>query len=117
MNVIGFSHRYFKLRGQESGTLISAEEAEVGEDFPEEGLLYDTSWSGGRYDLKPGRYARLVFLGNLRIPFTTYREIPEGGIRKYRDLEGEEFAFKFPGEPLKAEFRDRLTEDSVRIYA
>lgn len=34
---------------------------------------YDTTYDGGRYELKKGDYVMLVFLGNLGIPFTTIR--------------------------------------------
>ena len=68
---IKFSHNYFKLHNQTKAQLISVKKIVIDKDTPFELLEYDTTYDGGRYELKNGDYVMLVFLGNLGIPFTT----------------------------------------------
>ena len=133
MNLIGFSHHYKKLHGQESGTLISVEKIEVSEKtVPFITRVYDTEYIGvgGCSNYHPFKYGvgdmclRLTFIGNLGIPFTTYRDIPEeywpfgktrGEYRfslPYAELLKQNFAFKFKGEPMSDLCK---TADGIRI--
>ena len=103
MNTIGFSHHYPKLHGQTSAKLLAVEPIRIDGNTPKELLEYDTTFDGGRFELKRGNYIQLVFLGDLRIPFCTIR--PAWPIRKvdyYASKIGETFAIKFKGEPLAA---------------
>lgn len=70
---IKFSHNYYKLHNQTKAQLISVKSIVIDKDTPSELLEYDTTYDGGRYELKNGDYVMLVFLGNLGIPFTTIR--------------------------------------------
>ena len=70
---IKFSHNYYKLHNQTKAELIDIKRIEIDKDTPHELLDYDTTYDGGRYELKNGDYVMLVFLGNLGIPFTTIR--------------------------------------------
>ena len=70
---IKFSHNYFKLHNQTKAELIDIKRIAIDKDTPPELLDYDTTYDGGRYELKNGDYVMLVFLGNLGIPFTTIR--------------------------------------------
>ena len=70
---IKFSHNYFKLHNQTKAELIDIKRIAIDKDTPPELLDYDTTYDGGRYELKKGDYVMLVFLGNLGIPFTTIR--------------------------------------------
>ena len=70
---IKFSHNYYKLHNQTKAQLISVKKIVIDKDTPSELLEYDTTYDGGRYELKNGHYVMLVFLGNLGIPFTTIR--------------------------------------------
>ena len=70
---IKFSHNYYKLHNQTKAQLISIKSIVIDKDTPSELLEYDTTYDGGRYELKNGHYVMLVFLGNLGIPFTTIR--------------------------------------------
>ena len=66
---IKFSHNYFKLHNQTKAELIDIKRIAIDKDTPPELLDYDTTYDGGRYELKKGDYVMLVFLGNLGIPF------------------------------------------------
>ena len=145
MHIIGFSHHYKKLQGQTHGTLIAVNRVTIDEHFPMLGLCYDTKYETigefgihlGRqhgYDyarLKNGEYLQIVFIGNLQIPFTTYRNIPKDYAplkdkphyyRKsvpYSDLIGQSFAFKFKGEKLPKSIYDPKKynpKDCVKIF-
>ena len=70
---IKFSHNYYKLHNQTKAELIDIKRIAIDKDTPPELLDYDTTYDGGRYELKKGNYVMLVFLGNLGIPFTTIR--------------------------------------------
>lgn len=72
---IKFSHNYFKLHNQTKAQFISVKRIVIDKDTPSELLEYDTTYDGGRYELKNGDYVMLVFLGNLGIPFTTIRPV------------------------------------------
>ena len=70
---IKFSHNYEKLR--EAGRraiLIAAIPYRIDENTPKEFLRYDTQYATGYYQLKPGDYVLLLFLGDFGL-FTTIR--------------------------------------------
>lgn len=53
-------------------------------------------YEGGRFELKPGRYIQLVFLGNLGIPFCTIRPaFPSRKVDYYNGAVGEWFDVKY----------------------
>ena len=121
MNIIGFSHKYVKLHGQSYGTLLAVQKVTVDENFPSDGIWWDTLYETARghslrhFHMPYGDYLQLVFLGNKHIPFTTYRLCPRHykpfrgvgchaytkGV-PYTDLIGQSFAFKFKGKRLPA---------------
>ena len=74
---ISFSHDYPKLRRQVGATLISVISNVDYSEFTDELLEYDTIYydDDGKhyYELKPGKYIVLVFIGEKLIPFTTIR--------------------------------------------
>ena len=81
MNRIRFSHHYIKLQGQGSeAVLLAIIPYRIDGNTPEALLRYDTRYpdmrSGGSsyYELKPGDYVLLLFLGNAG-PFTTIRPL------------------------------------------
>jgi len=101
MKVIGFSHHYPKIHGQTSAKLLAVEPIRIDRNTPKELLDYDTTFEGGRFELKTGNYIQLVFLGNLRIPFCTIRPAwPRQKIEYYNGSIGETFAVKYKGESL-----------------
>ena len=99
MNRIGFSHRYPKLHGQTSATLLAVMPIRIDKDTPQELLEYDTKYDGGYFKLPHGNYIQLVFMGNLRIPFCTIRAAwPTSTVEYHKSKIGEQFAIKFKGE-------------------
>ncbi len=77
---IKFSHQYEKLR--EAGRraiLIAAIPYRIDDTTPKEFLGYDTRYATGYYQLNPGHYVLLLFLGDFGL-FTTIR--PRKGIRR-----------------------------------
>ena len=136
MNLIGFSHHYKKLYGQVHGTLVAVDRIEVSEQtVPFITRVYDTEYIGvgGCSNYHPFKYGvgdmclRLTFIGNLGIPFTTYRDIPDPKTYvpfgrepvefrlslPYGELVTLEFAFKFKGEPPSELCKQA---DGVKIY-
>ena len=85
---IKFSHNYFKLHNQTKAELIDIKRIAIDKDTPPELLDYDTTYDGGRYELKKGDYVMLVFLGNLGIPFTT--------IRSAKGRYGDKYEYYYP---------------------
>ena len=85
---IKFSHNYYKLHNQTKAQLISVKSIVIDKDTPSELLEYDTTYDGGRYELKNGDYVMLVFLGNLGIPFTT--------IRSAKGRYGDKYKYYYP---------------------
>ena len=74
MNRIRFSKEYIKLHGQRSAELLAVQRVSIPDGVSPELIEYDTvATDGSRYELKPGKYLLLVFLGELGIPFTTIR--------------------------------------------
>lgn len=74
MNKIRFSKEYVKLHGQRSAELLAVSRVRIPDGVSSELIEYDTvATDGSRYELKPGKYILLVFLGELGIPFTTIR--------------------------------------------
>lgn len=71
---IKFSHSYWKLENQGSkARLIAAMPYHIDENTPKDFLSYDTYfWPDGHYELKPGDYVLLLFLGANGV-FTTIR--------------------------------------------
>ena len=122
MNLIGFSHHYTKIHGQTHGKLIYADLAFVApDDMGSEWMRYDTAyldWDGTtcyKDILVPHKfYSMLVFLGNKNIPFTTYRYCPNFK-NQYEDLVGEEFVFKFKGEPIPDGLKPKDGKFDVKI--
>ena len=74
MPKIRFSHDYWKLnKAGRVATLISASPYRIDEHTPERFLEYDTRYGAwDRYELKPGDYVLLLFLGANGV-FTTIR--------------------------------------------
>ena len=92
MHIIGFSHHYTKLHDQRYAILCYVEKVIIDDELsPKEGLEYDSEWINSQgekcyFKLPNGRYLRLLFMGDLGIPFTTYRKIPD----TYKSLSGYE---------------------------
>lgn len=93
---IGFSHRYFKLYGQSSGTLLQVKIVDVA-DISSEAIDYDTAYDGGRFEFDPEEKTllRLVFIGDKGIPFTTYRADTAEHRRRFFGGVDQEFNFNF----------------------
>lgn len=79
---IKFSHHYYKLQHQgDKAILVSAMPYKIDDSTPKGFLNYDTYYyPDGHYELKPGDYVLLLFLGDNGV-FTTIR--PRKG--KYGD--------------------------------
>lgn len=73
---IKFSHHYYKLAhaaGRErKATLIAAIPYRIDETTPKSFIENDTAYEAGCYQLKPGDYVLLLFLGKYGL-FTTIR--------------------------------------------
>ena len=71
---IKFSHHYYKLAhaAGRKATLIAAIPYRIDENTPESFIRNDTAYATGYYDLKPGDYVLLLFLGEYGL-FTTIR--------------------------------------------
>ena len=71
---IKFSHQYYKLWSQGSkARLVAAMPYRIDENTPKDFLDYDTYYyPDGHYELKPGDYVLLLFLGEHGV-FTTIR--------------------------------------------
>lgn len=92
---IKFSHHYYKLQNQGSkATLIAAMPYRIDDKSVADFIAYDTwYYPDGHYDLKPGDYVLLLFLGSNGV-FTTIR--PRNGrygdkLEYYSQHIGEEF--------------------------
>lgn len=139
MHIIGFSHHYDKIGGQTYGTLLSvrvlSEEKMrkfLEPRFNSPAFEMDTSYrdSYGRmygHEIQPDERLQLVFIGEHHIPFTTYRKIPQNytpwrksrTYRKslpYSELIGSLFAFKFKGEDLPKELKDKIPPSAIKIF-
>lgn len=138
MHLIGFSHHYTKMWGQTHGELLDVRRVTINANYPTTAIAYDTQIENGEgagyssfYPISPGEYLLMVFLGNRKIPFTTYRKIPENYTRwmaniwdedemkdepPYAELVGQMFAFKFKGEKLPKRLASKITEDSIKIF-
>ena len=142
MKLLGFTHHYTKMHGQTHGKLIYVDVVQIKEeDEGSEWWEYDTEYRATfatlQHDdsmlLKHDKFIRLVFLGNKGIPFTTYREYKDGYVPKrpwdmfcgtlvprdiipYSDFIGEEFVFKFRGEPVPDELKPESKKYDVMIY-
>ena len=92
---IKFSHHYYKLQYQgNKAILISATPYKIDDNTPESFIAYDTYYyPDGHYELKPGEYVLLLFLGENGV-FTTIRS-REGShgnnLEYYSKLVGKEF--------------------------
>ena len=71
---IKFSHSYYKLQAQgDRARLIAVIPYRIDENTPKDFLAYDTwFYMDGHYELKPGDYVLLLFLGANGV-FTTIR--------------------------------------------
>ena len=94
---IKFSHQYYKLQAQgDRARLIAAMPYRIDENTLQDFLAYDTwYYPDGHYELKPGDYVLLLFLGASGV-FTTIR--PRKGrygdkLEYYSAHIGEEFEF------------------------
>lgn len=97
MNCIKFSYEYPKLHGQAFAELLAVRPLKVDKHTPKEFLDYDTTYVGGRYQLRHGEYIQLIFLGNLRIPFCTIRSaFPPEKVEYYRQAVGKVFTIETP---------------------
>lgn len=98
MKTIRFSHDYPKLHGQTSAELLAVRPLKIHAHTPNELLVYDTTYNGGRYKLRYGMYLQLIFLGNLGIPFCTIRSAyPHRKVVYYLNSVGCTFAIKVEG--------------------
>ena len=142
MNLIGFSHHYTKMHGQTHGKFIYVDVVQIKpEDEGSEWWEYDTEYratfatlqNDDSMLLKHDPFVRLVFLGNKGIPFTTYRKYKGGytpkkptylfqgnlfsqRVVRYSDLRGEEFVFKFRGDPIPNVLKPIDGKYEVKIY-
>ena len=73
-NRIKFSHQYYKLENQgDKARLIAAMPYRIDDATPKDFIAYDTYYyPDGHYELKPGDYVLLLFLGANGV-FTTIR--------------------------------------------
>ena len=98
MNVINFSHNYYKLWDQTTAKLIAVEDIEINDSTNEDLLEYNTKIVDGTYYLlKNGKYIQLIFLGDKGIPFCTIRPAYNkfGDKKKYYTGKiGEQFIIK-----------------------
>ena len=95
MLTIRFSHDYPKLHGQTSAQLLAVLPLTIDANTPAELLEYDTTYEGGHYALKHGKYLQLVFIGNLRIPFCTIRAAyPPSKVQYYLSAVGRDFTIQ-----------------------
>jgi hypothetical protein len=92
---IKFSHRYPKLRGQDSAVLLAVGKLSIPEDLNEELREYDTRYETrdtlegyGYYPLPKGKYLHLVFVGNKGVPFCTIRSDNPQKEAFYKNLVG-----------------------------
>lgn len=102
-NVIEFAHRFSKLHGQDSAELLDVRPMEIDGTTACELLDYDTAYYEHckgygqtfsmkcHYPLEHGMYIQLVFLGNLRIPFCTFRGYSAEKEEWYKSRIGELF--------------------------
>ena len=75
MITIKFNGDYAKLYGQTSAVLFGIRVISK-DEMSKELIDYDTlKKDGSKYDLKNGDYFQLFFVGNLNIPFSTFRKI------------------------------------------
>ena len=98
MNQIKFSKEYVKLHGQTTAKLLAVYPQTINNTYKEL-IDYDTiATDGTRYELKPGKYILLVFIGDKHIPFTTIRSDKPAmnGMKSkwdyYKEKSGEDFA-------------------------
>ena len=98
MNQIKFSKEYVKLHGQTTAKLLAVYPQTINNTYKEL-IDYDTiATDGTRYELKPGKYILLVFIGDKHIPFTTIRSDKPAmnGMKSkwdyYKEKIGEDFA-------------------------
>jgi hypothetical protein len=76
MNKINFSHNYCKLWGQTSAKLLAVEPLTISKETPLPDALYEydcRTVDDRYYNLRNGKYIRLIFDGNKGIPFCTIR--------------------------------------------
>ena len=84
---IAFSHRYVKLHGQKTAELLAIRPITIDSKTSLDLLDYDTlyfCWIGGyardpatercHFNLSPGDYMQLIFLGDKGIPFCSIRK-------------------------------------------
>lgn len=100
-NKIKFSHSYYKLQGiSDTAVLILATPYKIDSNTPKEFIAYDTwYYPDGHYELKPGDYVLLLFLGSKGV-FTTIRQ------RKSRNGDKLEFYSKHIGEIFTIEIQE-----------
>ena len=125
MNVIGFSHHYTKLHGQTQGELIAVKHFDVtNTSLPPLGRKYDTCYFDDNaeeqfHSLENGHYLQLTFMGELQIPFTTYRkcfpkpfkDLSEAFWNLEKHYIGQNFAFKFRGEELSSQLKKMIEKE------
>lgn len=92
---IKFAHMYYKLQGSgDKARLIAAIPYRIDKNTPADFLAYDTYYyPDGHYELKPGDYVLLLFLGETGV-FTTIRSRKgryEDKLEYYSAHIGEEF--------------------------
>lgn len=89
---IKFKGNYKKLHGQTSGKLLRAAVVKINEETSKELIEYDTERvDGSKFDLRYGEYIQLFFVGNLGIPFSTFRKLNKDNFDFYFDNGNEEF--------------------------
>ena len=132
--LIGFSHHYTKMHGQQFGILLKVYQQSIDEDnIDSEMVKYDTEYineNGDKsyYPMEKGIYVMLVFLGEKNIPFTTYRKWTKDynpvlhgssywdGYTPYSDLVGMTFSFKYKGEEIPRKYRPYADKWDVKIF-
>lgn len=102
MNQIKFSHYYYKLEDiANTATLIGVSPITINKNTSSILLDYDTTYEGGRYELKNGEYLLLMFIDKNKKLFTTIRPKWNGYGDKeqyYRNKINQEFAIVFTEE-------------------
>ncbi|MDR2152616.1 MAG: hypothetical protein LBO72_07335 [Helicobacteraceae bacterium] len=94
-----FANNYPKLHGQKAAKLLAIEPLKIPEELNDKFREYDARNANHEYyPLAAGEYLLLVFLGDLKIPFTTLRK---------RTADNEDFYMSKIGDFFKIEIEKK----------